>query len=504
MQDFKERTALYLRKSRMDPDSESVDETLARHMDTLMKFAARYEMHITGIYKEVVSGDGLFTRPEMVRLLQDIEHGEYTSVLCMEIDRLGRSSQKDSGIIFETFKERDVFIVTPVKTYNLSDDIDELSVEMQSFIARQELKSIKRRLRKGVEKSCELGYHISEPPYGYRRVYTDKHPTLEICDDEAAVIKIVYDMYVNQGMGCQSIADRLNGMGYHPRGNDHFSRSTIRFFLSNPIYTGKIIWNRQRHTNPKFLGDKHRITPNAEDKWIVADGIHAPIISSEQFDEAQQIRLTRSHPSSNNGVLKNQFAGLVYCANCGKAIQRQFSKTGGNRLLCPTAGCNRSVKAEYVEQYILYILRLALNKCRADFTSYGNADSQATAIRDTVAELEKNKKTTLAQKSNLHDLLEKGVYDTATFTERNDLLTERLKKIDAAILKQKNRLNVIRNTPDIAVAAPFIGELTDNYNELSAAEKNALLKKLFSRIDYLHAKNQKNNEFSLNIQWKYL
>ena len=141
MRDFKERTAIYLRKSRMDPDSESVDETLARHMDTLVKFANRLEMHITGIYKEVVSGDGLFTRPEMVRLLQDIGQDKYTSVLCMEIDRLGRSSQKDSGIIFETFKEREVYIVTPNKTYNLNDDIDEQSVEMQSFIARQELKS---------------------------------------------------------------------------------------------------------------------------------------------------------------------------------------------------------------------------------------------------------------------------------------------------------------------------------------------------------------------------
>ena len=95
---------MYLRKSRMDPDSESIDETLARHTDTLTKFAGRLGMCITGVYKEVVSGDGLFTRPEMVRLLQDIEMGEYTAVLCMEIDRLGRSSQKDSGIIFETIK----------------------------------------------------------------------------------------------------------------------------------------------------------------------------------------------------------------------------------------------------------------------------------------------------------------------------------------------------------------------------------------------------------------
>ena len=148
---LKDSVAIYLRKSRMDPESESVDETLARHTDTLMKTAASLELNVVKIYKEVVSGDGLFTRPEMLRLLHDVEEDMYSAVLCVEIDRLGRSSQKDGGIILETFQEHNVFIVTPNKTYDLNNEFDEQSVEMQSFIARQELKAIKRRRRKGAE-----------------------------------------------------------------------------------------------------------------------------------------------------------------------------------------------------------------------------------------------------------------------------------------------------------------------------------------------------------------
>ena len=505
MRDFKERTAIYLRKSRMDPDSESVDETLARHMDTLVKFANRLEMHITGIYKEVVSGDGLFTRPEMVRLLQDIGQDKYTSVLCMEIDRLGRSSQKDSGIIFETFKEREVYIVTPNKTYNLNDDIDEQSVEMQSFIARQELKSIKRRLRKGVEKSCEFGYHISEPPFGYRRVYVDKHPTLEICEEEAAVIRMVFDMYVNQGKGSYIISDELNRMGYHPRKNDHFSRNTIRFYLCNPTYIGKIVWNRHRHIRPKFVGDKHRSVLNDEDKWIVSDGIHPAIVSQELFDEAQRIRLTRSHPPSNNGVLKNPFAGLIYCKNCGEAMQRQFSKISGSRILCTKTGCNRSIKTEYVEEYMLYMLRATLDECRADVKeqAVSSAEQQTDAIRKIIDDLQKNKKALISQKSNLHDLLEQGVYDADTFLDRSNVIAERLKSVSAAISEQQEQLGKLCHTPPIKEAEPIIRELLDNYNVISAAEKNALFKKLFVRAEYLHTKEQIGNEFSLDIEWRY-
>lgn len=503
MQNFKERTAVYLRKSRMDPDSESIDETLSRHMDTLIKFANRLEMHITGIYKEVVSGDGLFTRPEMVRLLQDIGQDKYTSVLCMEIDRLGRSSQKDSGIIFETFKEHEVFIVTPNKTYNLNDDIDEQSVEMQSFIARQELKSIKRRLRKGVEKSCEFGYHIAEPPYGYRRVYVDKHPTLAICEEEAAVIRMVFDMYVNQGKGSYIISDELNRMGYHPRKSDHFSRNTIRFYLNNPTYIGKIVWNKRRHIRPKFVGDKHRKVSNSEDKWIVSDGIHPAIISQELFDEAQRIRMTRTHPPSNHGILKNPFAGLFYCKNCGEAIQRQFSSKSGNRLLCTNTGCNRSIKTEYVEEYMLYMLQMALDECRADLQAQSSTDKQAENVRNIIDDLQKNKKAIAAQKANLHDLLEKGVYDADTFLERSNVLANRLKNIDASIQQQQEQLNKLCHMPPIKEAEPIIRELLDNYNDISAAEKNAIFKRLFVRAEYLHTKEQKSNEFSLDVEWRY-
>lgn len=505
MSDFRERDALYLRKSRMDPESESINETLARHEDTLMKFAARIGLNITGIYKEIVSGDGLFTRPEMVRLLQDVGQGKYTGVVCMEIDRLGRSSQKDSGIIFETLKDNEVFIVTPNKTYDLNDEIDEQSVEMQSFIARQELKSIKRRLRKGVEKSCEFGYHISEPPYGYRRAYIDKHPTLEICEEEARVIRMVYDMYVNQGMGAYSIAAALNNMGYSPRKGALFSRVTIIFYLQNITYTGKVIWNKQRHVRPKFPGDKHKMIPNPKDKWIIADGIHPAIISQELFDEAQRIRETRAHPPSFTGKLSNPFAGLIYCKKCGSALQRQGSAKSGVRLLCVHTGCARSIKAEYIEDYILKTLRAVLENSTSTLETQVKSETerQAENIKEIIKDLQKNKNTFISQRSSLHDLLERGIYDTDTFLKRNNILAEKLKNIDTAISEQQQQLDRLYHTPPIKEAVPYLKELLDNYDTLSAAEKNALYKRLIRRIEYTHTKEQKGNEFSLDFEWRY-
>ena len=174
--DYKSRTAIYLRKSRNDEQSESIDETLARHLDILTDFAVKNGITVIKIYKEVVSGDGLFTRPQMIAMLNDIENGCYTAVMCIDIDRLGRSSTKDSGIILETLRENGCRIITPDKVYDLDNDIDEMTVEMKSFFARQELKSITKRLKRGEIETIKAGGHTGEPPYGYRRIWIGKMP----------------------------------------------------------------------------------------------------------------------------------------------------------------------------------------------------------------------------------------------------------------------------------------------------------------------------------------
>ena len=503
--DYKNRVAVYLRKSRMDPTSESVDETLARHEDTLLKFAQRLELNIVKIYKEVVSGDGLFTRPEMVQLLQDVEHDKYSGVLCMEIDRLGRSSQKDGGIILETFQEHKVFIITPNKTYDLNNEIDEQSVEMQAFIARQELKSIKRRLRNGVEKTVEGGCHVTEPPYGYRRSYVDKKPTLEICEDEAYV-RMVFDMYVNQGMGCQSIAGTLNEMGYAPRKNDHFNRSTISWYLKNPVYIGKIIWNKKHHVRKKTPAGKHKTVLNPDDKWIISEGIHTPIISRDLFDRAQERLKSKAQPPSYTGVLQNPFAGLIFCKNCGSAMQRQYTRaTDTNRILCVKKGCVRSIKAEYIERYILDTLKQVLKTCRSVAKSKQQKEIQKRTehLNEKIKTCEKELNAVKKQKSALHDLLETGVYDVETFVERSNILLARLQKAEQKLSDNQNKLSILMASPPIREAAPIIEKLLKRYDELSPTEKNTILKKLIKRIVYSRTPEQDNTECTLEIEWNY-
>ena len=118
---------IYLRKSRKDQEAEShgQGETLARHQKTLLALADSMGVKISKIYKEVVSGESIESRPEIKRLLHDIEDGHCTGVFVMEVERLARGDTKDQGIIAEAFKYSDTRIITPIKTYDPNDEYDE-------------------------------------------------------------------------------------------------------------------------------------------------------------------------------------------------------------------------------------------------------------------------------------------------------------------------------------------------------------------------------------------
>lgn len=493
----------YVRKSRMDPNNESVEETLSRHKRTLLQFAKTNNITITAFYEEVVSGDGLFVRPEMIRLLSDVEQGKYAGVLCMDIDRLGRVDTRDRGIILETFKASHTLILTPRKIYDLDDDIDEFSTEMQMLIARQELKKITQRLQAGSRRTIEDGGHTWEPPFGYRRVYIDKKPTLEIHEEEANLVRMIFDMYVNQGYGSYTIADTINTMGYKTRKNTKFSRNTVRFFLQNPIYIGKIVWNKRHHIKKKHPEDKFRSELNPQSDWVVVDGIHPAIIDEDIFNKAQEIRKSRSHPPSYTGKIKNPFAGLIRCKNCGQLMSRQTNPKTGPRLLCVNNGCNKSITIDKVEIAVLNALEDILHDF--DFKTATKESKEQKRefeiISKEITNIKKQIATLRTQKNNLHDLLEQGVYDIKTFTERGAHITSEIGKAEVLLQQYTQKIEDFSNYPKKKEIIPTIRYIVDNYDDLSAAEKNTLLKKVVDHIDYRREKKP-GSDFEVSISLK--
>ena len=137
---------IYLRKSRADQEAElrGEGETLARHEKALLELARRQHLPIADIYREVVSGETIASRPMMQQLLSEVEQGIWNGVLVMEVERLARGDTIDQGIVAQAFKLSDTKIITPIKTYDPNNEFDEEYFEFGLFMSRREYKTIKR------------------------------------------------------------------------------------------------------------------------------------------------------------------------------------------------------------------------------------------------------------------------------------------------------------------------------------------------------------------------
>ncbi|MCU0094335.1 recombinase family protein [Bacillus sp. OR9] len=145
-------------------------DTLERHRTQLLELAHKEHHNIIDIFEEVVSGEYISERPMMQKLLREVESGIADAVLVMDLDRLGRGDMVDQGTIYRVFCYSETFIITPTEIINPNDENQELTFSIKSLIAREELKTIVKRMQRGRRASAKEGKSISRvPAYGYLR-----------------------------------------------------------------------------------------------------------------------------------------------------------------------------------------------------------------------------------------------------------------------------------------------------------------------------------------------
>ena len=289
---------MYLRKSRMDTDYEnvSVKETLSRHRTILENFCKAKKLHVAEVLEEVVSGESLYARPEMMRLLDMINTGMYAGVVCMDIERLSRGSSLESGHIMQVLQVNSCKIITPGKTYDLQNDSDEQFTDMKFMFSRYELKTINKRLVRGRNQSASEGKFMgSMAPYGYRafKLPGEKGNSLCIEPEEAKVVQMIFEMYGKQGIGYNTIAYQLNQM-HIPSRIGEWGQTSIANIINNEVYLGKIRWRREpvkRVVKDGMLAKKRILN----DDYELYEGRHEPIITEEQWNMAKAAQKKRNH-----------------------------------------------------------------------------------------------------------------------------------------------------------------------------------------------------------------
>ena len=475
---------MYLRKSRMDTDYEnvSVKETLSRHRTILENFCKAKKLHVAEVLEEVVSGESLYARPEMMRLLDMINTGMYAGVVCMDIERLSRGSSLESGHIMQVLQVNSCKIITPGKTYDLQNDSDEQFTDMKFMFSRYELKTINKRLVRGRNQSASEGKFMgSMAPYGYRafKLPGEKGNSLRIEAEEAKVVQMIFEMYGKQGMGYTAIAYALNDMHIPARKSDEWNFGSIVNILNNEVYLGKIRWGKEpvKRVIKDGMVAKKRIQ---NDNYELYEGRHEAIITQEQWDLVKAAQKKRGHHSTHiTKELQNPFVGILYCDKCGAKLKRNVpGKNQGTTpwFRCPTRHCDcRTTKCHIVEETI----RNAMDDWLDEYII--QLSKEEKPIIDPIAEALDTVQAQLGalqhQQETICEYLEKGIYTIDMFTKRNASLSREIKNLqeaEADLLRKKEAgAEADQAAMDIIPTAQHI---LDNYDILTTEEKNRLWK----------------------------
>ena len=490
----------YLRKSRTDDPLLSVSEVLAKHESILDEWAERNlnaPIPERNKFKEVVSGETISDRPEFQKILKLIESPKIKAILTVEVQRLSRGDLEDAGRLIKLLRYTNTLVITPTKTFDLINEYDRDIFERELKRGNEFLEYQKKIMNRGRLLSVSQGNFIGNvAPYGYDKISFNegkkKCHSLAINEEQAEVVRMIFDMYVNKDMGCHNICKYLDSMGIAaPRGK-HWSPPAMKDMLANVHYIGKVRWNWRKTVTIVEDSEIIQTRPKSKDgECLVYDGKHPAIISEELFNAAQDKR-GRNHRAKPNTKIRNPLAGLVYC-RCGRAMSlRTYKKSDGTercaaRLLCDgQAHCNTgSCLYSEVMDTVIEIL----NQKLVDYQVKVSENND-----DSIREHERLIKS-LEKKLSVLQAKELSQWEAQSDPDPSKRMPQHIfQQLNAKLLKEKEDVNrALRNAYETVPAKidyeQKVVTLQDTLNALadenaSAAEKNKFLKLCIERIEY--------------------
>ena len=510
---------VYLRKSRSDDPSLSVEEVLQKHESILNEWAER---NLSGTipkenrYREIVSGETIEDRPQVQEVLRLIESPKYKAILVVEVQRLSRGDLEDSGRLIKLLRYTNTAVITPQKTYNLHDEYDRDIFERELKRGNEFLEYQKRIMKRGREASVKKGNFIgSVAPYGYDKAFVmegkEKCHTLKPNPKEAPIVKMIFDMYVSQNLGRVTIARNLNDLGIRTKKGNLWSQDAVKSILENEHYIGKIRWNRRKGQNIVEGGEIRQIRPKSKHgEYFVYDGRHEPIISDELFQAARE-KQGKNHRAKPSTKVRNPLAGLLYC-QCGRAMSlRTYKKNGQERsaprMLCDNQSYCGTSSALYSE--ILDRVREVLQDCINNFEiKIQNDDKTAAKLHSDLIKQLKNKLNELDKK-------EIALWESQTDPDPDKRMPHHVfKALKEKLLKEKEETQQALNNATASLPVPInYEEKMKNFKEalysldnsqIPAEQKNILLKNCIERIDYKLDKAERLHGYKNNKTMPHL
>lgn len=496
----------YLRKSQSDDQNLTVEEVLEKHEKILDEWAERNlggKVPEHNKFREIVSGEKIAERPEFKKVLKLIESPKIKAVKCVEPQRLTRGDLEEVGFLMKRLKYTSTVVITPERVYDLRDEYAWDAFERELKRGNEYLEYYKKIQNRGRLASVAAGNYIgSIAPYGFDKdVVMDgkkKCPTLKENKEQADVVRMIFDMYVNQDMGRTNICHRLDDLGIKPPKGKNWSPPALKDMLENIHYIGKVKWNWRKTVTIVEDSEIINTRPKAKiGEFLIYEGRHDGIIPEELFYAARE-KQGRNHRAKPKTKVRNPFASILYC-KCGRSMALRFNKKKGvdrasARLMCDDqvhCGTGSCLFDEMIDR-----VAAILEQCIEDFEIRlsNNAGDSVKLHNQLIKRLEKKMKDLqakeLSQWEAQSDPDPEKRMPQHIFKQLNEKLLQEKEEIHQALCKAYESMpEPVDYEEKLKNFRDALSALRDP--DVDAQTKNRLLKVCIDRIDYSREKPER-------------
>lgn len=283
--------ALYARVSTAEQAAEgySIDEQCAR----LQAFATAFGPSAIELYVDAGFSGASMDRPELLRLITDVEAGRISRVIVYKLDRLSRSQKDTLHLIEDVFLAHGCDFVSMSENFDTGSPFGRAMIGILAVFAQLEREQIRERMALGKEGRAKSGKWRGggKFPIGYE--YVDG--SLRAIPFEAIQVREAFERFARGETAGQIVRD-FEKKGYRHRFGP-WERRRLISMLKNPLYVGELSYRGQ-----------------------VYHGEHEALVDRELFDRVQEVFSLRdghAQGSKKVGKYSTYLGGLLYCASCG-------------------------------------------------------------------------------------------------------------------------------------------------------------------------------------------
>jgi len=430
---------------------------------------------------EGVSGATL-DRPGLDALREAISLGTVDTLVLRDPDRLSRRLAHQL-FLSEEFEKAGVQMVFLDFEWKTTPE-GRLFYAIKGAIAEYEREKIRERVTRGkLQKARQGGIPVNFDVYGYR--YDPDTEEVALYEEEAVVVRKMFQWFISEDMGIATVANRLNEMQIPTRRRaKHWHRQVVRQILTNPVFMGEWKYGKT---------EWHTGLPRPPESVITIPV--PPIVDRETWEKAQEKISSIRRFWSKRGRRKYLLSGLLTCDDCGNTMGGAYISWWGKaarRYTCRRSrgasnpGCSpsKAILADILEktvweQVMVFICDPAAvaREAAIKYPKKNDLREENECIKKRLDKLEKGRETILdSMAMGLFEFDENTKNRLVDIKHNEERLKVRQKELEHMLAQTKE----ITDDMDDLQSRAF--HLINRIDEITFEEKRALVRAVLSQI----------------------